>query len=582
MTNWNKKVSLQLGGSLNPSFIKASESVVKNLDVLGRKELKLKQNKALIGKLQADQMAINKTNASYKKQVLELKALQRAYSSASKDDQKLAQRISKKQQQVNKTNAKLNEQRKGLKLLGTSLKKAGIDTANLTSEEKRLQRALEKTQKQAKLKSKTFSALGSGLSKVKYAALGATAAIGAMGASAFASVSSFSNHGDNVAKVADKLGISTDTLQKLRYAAERTGVTTQTLDMAMQRMSRRLSEAANGSGEAKGALEELGLSAVELNNMKPDQALALIADRLDQVTNQKDRMRLAMKFFDSEGVALVNTLKGGSKALTQYAKDAERVGYVLNEKSLRAAENNRDAYLNMKTSIQGVAYALGDSLMPAFTQSFNNITVWISENKLQITEWAETAKVIFSTVGTVIKGVASVISFVFKSAWRFGEYLGIAVYDTVEGIKSAFTALKNIGQSVVDFFSKVISFIVDQFKTVTEKIDWVKDRAKTVASYLSFGYFGNDETEVKVKPKLEPIQGNELNFANYNPINVEDFSKVRKQVQQVNQQTQNSKVNHVTITNQVTVQGNGDKLTLMQGVEEATQKALYDYQVGGV
>lgn len=358
MSNWNKKVSLELGGSINPSFSRATDDAAKSLGMLGRKEKALKDNKALIGKLQADQAAIAKTNVAYKTQVAELKALQRAYNAAGGQDDKLSAKISKKQQQVNKTNAKLSEQRKGLQSLGTSLKKAGIDTANLTSAEKRLEMQLGRTQKLTRLKGKTLSTLGSGVSKLKYAALGTAAAVGAMGTAAFASVNSFADHADNVAKTADKLNVSTTSLQEMRYAAERAGLSTEKLDKSLQFMQKGVVDAALGTGEAKQALDELGLSAEELKSLKPDQALGIIADRMQGVTNKQERLRMAMRLFGEEGVGMVNMLRDGSQGLKTMASEAHRTGYVLNEKSLRAAENNRDAYLNMTTSIKGMWYAM--------------------------------------------------------------------------------------------------------------------------------------------------------------------------------------------------------------------------------
>ena len=113
---------------------------------------------------------------------------------------------------------------------------------------------------------------------------------------------------DSLAKTADKLGLTTEALQLLRYQGEQSGVSINTMDMALQRMTRRVAEAAQGTGEAKGAIKELGLSAAELAAMSPDQQFKAIAEAMKGVAAQGDKVRLAMKLFDSEGVALVNTL----------------------------------------------------------------------------------------------------------------------------------------------------------------------------------------------------------------------------------------------------------------------------------
>jgi hypothetical protein len=47
-----------------------------------------------------------------------------------------------------------------------------------------------------------------------------------------------------------------DALQELRFAAKASGIEHQTLDMALQRFTRRAAEAAQGTGEAKDALAQ--------------------------------------------------------------------------------------------------------------------------------------------------------------------------------------------------------------------------------------------------------------------------------------------------------------------------------------
>ncbi len=54
--------------------------------------------------------------------------------------------------------------------------------------------------------------------------------------------------------------IGAEALQELRFAAKASGVEQQTLDMALQRFTRRTAEAAQGTGEAKDALAQLGMT----------------------------------------------------------------------------------------------------------------------------------------------------------------------------------------------------------------------------------------------------------------------------------------------------------------------------------
>lgn len=170
---------------------------------------------------------------------------------------------------------------------------------------------------------------------------------------------------DQLAKTSDRLGIATDRLGELRFGAEQTGVAANTLDMGLQRMTRRISEAAQGAGEAKDAIKELGLDAQALARMSPDEQFRSIAEAMQGVANQGDRVRLAMRLFDSEGVALVNTMKGGKEALDAFAEEADRLGITLDRVEAAKVEQANDAMNRVRVAAQGAANAFVVELAPA-------------------------------------------------------------------------------------------------------------------------------------------------------------------------------------------------------------------------
>ena len=194
----------------------------------------------------------------------------------------------------------------------------------------------------------------------------AIAGIGAAGAAAFGlMVKSQFKAVDSLGKVADKLGATTEALAGLRHAAELTGVSSNTLDMAMQRMTRRVSEAAVGTGEAQAAIKELGLDAAKLNRLSLDEKMSKFADAFGNVGSSSDRLRLAFKLFDSEGAALVNTLKLGSKGLADAAKESDELGLAISRIEVAQIEAANDATNRMKKAFTGIARTVAVQLAPA-------------------------------------------------------------------------------------------------------------------------------------------------------------------------------------------------------------------------
>src|SRR5919106_455892 len=138
-------------------------------------------------------------------------------------------------------------------------------------------------------------------------------------------------------------GSASRPLRELRFAAKASGVEQQTLDMALQRFTRRAAEAAQGTGEAKDALAQLGITLRDQDGhlRRSEDLLADVADAFAGIEDPAERVRLAFKLFDSEGVELVNLLADGSSALEEMRERARDLGIVLDEHLVRDAERAR-------------------------------------------------------------------------------------------------------------------------------------------------------------------------------------------------------------------------------------------------
>jgi hypothetical protein len=151
-------------------------------------------------------------------------------------------------------------------------------------------------------------------------ALAGVATVGGLAALVDRSISA----ADAIGKTADKIGVGVEALQELRFAAKASGVEQQTLDMALQRFTHRAAEAAHGTGEARDALASMGIALRDQsgNLRRSEDMLADVADAFAKIEDPAERLRLAFKLFDSEGVALVNLLRGGSDALDEMRERA--------------------------------------------------------------------------------------------------------------------------------------------------------------------------------------------------------------------------------------------------------------------
>ena len=203
---------------------------------------------------------------------------------------------------------------------------------------------------------------------------------------------------DTLKKTADKIGTTTEALSALRYAAEISGVATNTLDMAMQRFTRRTAEAAKGTGEAKSALKELGIDARKLQRLSLDQQMLVLSDAFSGVGSEADKVRLAFKLFDSEGVALVNTLSLGSKGLEDLFGRAKALGLVMSGNAAGGVEKAKDALHDLFSVGKGLRDQFVAALAPAIetmVTAFTNYILKIREAKGGIEAFAKSMAVSF-------------------------------------------------------------------------------------------------------------------------------------------------------------------------------------------
>jgi len=258
-----------------------------------------------------------------------------------------------------------------------------------------------------------------------------TALVGVAGAAGFGLlVRSSLNATDSLAKTAAKIGTTTEALGALRYAADLTGVATQTMDMALQRFTRRTAEAAKGTGEAKGAIKELGINAKELNRMPLDQRMIVLADAFQNVSSESDRLRLAFKLFDSEGAALVNTLSQGSDGLKAMLGEAKLLGLTMSSTAAKGVEDTVDSLTKLRSLAKGVKDQFVAALAPAIQAVTEKITKFfqeIAKDEGGVEKWAQSlARGFLQSIANIISaldmGLEAISGFVNKANSMFDAF----------------------------------------------------------------------------------------------------------------------------------------------------------------
>ncbi|KZL21117.1 hypothetical protein PsAD2_00401 [Pseudovibrio axinellae] len=231
-------------------------------------------------------------------------------------------------------------------------------------------RSLQKTRRETQLLNTDMSLLGRSMGGLKAVGItSVTAAVVALGVATRKTISDASS----LAKVADKVGVTTDELQRLRYGFELTGVAAGTTDTALQRFSRRIGEAANGSGVLNDVLKANGIELRDVTGKMKSQGqiLAEYADLIKNAGSEQERLLLSFKAFDREGAGLVLALKNGSEGLGELMRAADEAGGVIEEELLRKAEQIDDEFAKVWRTFEVGAKRATLQAVSGFRQLFD-------------------------------------------------------------------------------------------------------------------------------------------------------------------------------------------------------------------
>jgi predicted nucleic acid-binding Zn-ribbon protein len=363
------------------------------------------------------------TAASLEEQQRKVRDLTRQIENAEGSTKQLTRQRSAAINQAKKLKTQYGKEQEQLQQLRGKMKQVHGLTGSLSDQQRQLTDNIGAANKRLKAQQTALDRLGKAKvgekfqnmrSEVGRFARQAVLAGTIAGGSIFAVANSTATLGDDVAKTADKIGIAMGPFQELRYAAERSGVSTEKFDSSLERFIKRTGEATMGTGAARKAFDELGLSAEDLANMAPEAAMGVVADGLAAVDSQTRRVALAAQIFGREGVAMVNMMKDGSAGLEELRRQGRLTGYVLSEQAARDAETFKDNLLDAQLGMQGLKNILGAELMPVISDLMREFSEWMIENREQVTafskRFAEGFREAIPTLLSLARGLASMAS----------------------------------------------------------------------------------------------------------------------------------------------------------------------------
>jgi hypothetical protein len=232
---------------------------------------------------------------------------------------------------------------------------------SLEAQNTKLLTQLEQSEKAAqKWRSKTESAVKGVATSFK------TLAIGAAMAKATRAITGAVDEMDRLSKTAQKIGVTTEALSSLEYAAKLADVSSESLQTGMTKLIKTQADAARGSKLQADLFQRLGIAYKETDGTlrAGDKVLADLADRFASMPDGAEKTAIAVELLGRSGANMIPLLNGGSQALRAAGDEARAFGLVVSTEAGRAAEEFNDNLTRLGSAVKGAALDVAQDLLP--------------------------------------------------------------------------------------------------------------------------------------------------------------------------------------------------------------------------
>lgn len=267
---------------------------------------------------------------------------------------------------------------------------------------------------------------------------------------------------DRISKMSQKTGVSVEDLSALKYAAELSDVSLESLEKSFIKLSKAID--ANSP-----AFKELGIELKDSEGkLKKNIDISLeVADAFMNMEDGATKTALATEIFGKAGADMIPLLNGGSEAIRAQMTEAERLKVTFDEISAKQAERFNDSITTITATAKGFTQELVLALMPAIDDMSGGLEGASGK--------ADKLKDKLTPLQLIARGVATGFLLIWKAAELVGKAIALLIapiVDIVKGLGGFFDIVGLIMQG--DF---------DGAKTAANKFDMKPFWGTTTAAW---------------------------------------------------------------------------------------------------
>ena len=317
---------------------------------------------------------------------------------------------------------------------------------------------------------------------------------------------------DDLNTLSKQTGISTDEIQKMKYASDLVDVSFEDISGALRKMKPKMDE----SNET---FKNLGVSVTNADGSLRDVTEVFYdsIEALSQIENETERDKVAMELFGKSADQLAGVIDDGGKALKDYGKQAEDIGVIMSQETLDALNETNDTIDQLKANLGGTLAQIGADVASVLAPALEKAAGFIGKitEKLRALSPAQTETImkvlgvvaaiapVLIIGGKIISGIGMLVSAIGTVVGVLGGPLtiaiaaavaaGVLIYKNWDKIKATAiklwngikTAFENIKSGITNAWENVKTATVNAWENVKTGIsNGITNAKETVTSIV--------------------------------------------------------------------------------------------------
>lgn len=315
-------------------------------------------------------------------------------------------------------------------------------------------------------------------------------------------------YGDEVDKMSQKLGLSTDAYQEWDYVMSLAGTEMSNMSTGLKTLTNKLDDAKNGSASAQAMFEQLGISLEDLQGMSREEAFEAVIYGFQGMADSTERAALANHLFGKSGQELTPLFNQTTEETKAQIEAAREYGMVMSEDAVQASADFQDSLTTMQRTMNGFKRNLVSGFLPSVSSAMDGFTEILAGNTDEGIALIEEAtdqmvqqlndnlptlievggKVIVNLLTGIVQALPDLIPAIVGVVLEIVDVLLDNLPMIIEAaVQIIIAIIKGIAEALPDLIPKIVEVVLTIVDTLIDNIDLLIEAAIQLMIGLAIG-----------------------------------------------------------------------------------------------